>query len=417
MSKQTEFIDLIKDAAIETQKTYGIFASIAIAQAILESGWGTSTLAQQYNNLFGIKALRDWNGPVANIDTKEWTGNGIVTVKQPFRIYNSYAESILDHAKFLKAEWYIEAGVFTATNCKEQINAIVAGGYTSDPNYIDKILKLIEKYNLKKYDMEGSKNMKIAVRGGHNFKAMGASRLISETHEDRKVKDAVIKYLKSSGCSVLDVTPGNVDRNTDLNYGVSKANEWDADLFISIHFNNAYTSYNGAIGTETWTNLNNATGKAIAQRITNNIASLGFKNRGVKDGINAKLFEIRKTSMSAIIVEVCFVEATNDVELYKSIGTDVIGKKIAEAITNKSISNSVTNTSNNSSSSLDGRMAICTGNGVRVRSSMDTSNTSNVIGKLNKGDKVKIFKRVGDWYHTYYGQHGGYVSAKYLSLI
>ena len=48
---------------------------------------------------------------------------------------------------------------------------------------------------------------------------------------------------------------------------------------------------------------------------------------------------------------------------------------------------------------------------------MDTSSTANVIGKLNKGDKVKIFKRVGDWYHTYYGQHGGYVSAKYLSLI
>nr|WP_269206495.1 N-acetylmuramoyl-L-alanine amidase [Clostridium botulinum] len=74
-------------------------------------------------------------------------------------------------------------------------------------------------------------------------------------------------------------------------------------------------------------------------------------------------------------------------------------------------------TVNTPSGNLDGRTAICTGNGVRVRSSMDTSNTSNVIGKLNKGDKVKIFKRVGDWYHTYYGQHGGYVSAKYLSLI
>ncbi|KOA76624.1 hypothetical protein ADU80_04990 [Clostridium botulinum] len=249
--------------------------------------------------------------------------------------------------------------------------------------------------------------MKIAVRGGHNFKAMGASGLISETHEDRKVKDAVIKYLKSSGCSVLDVTPGNVDRNTDLNYGVSKANEWDADLFISIHFNNAYTSYNGAIGTETWTNLNNATGKAIAQRITNNIASLGFKNRGVKDGINAKLFEIRKTSMSAIIVEVCFVEATEDIEIYNKNGVDIIGKTIAESILNTSI-----NTSNN-----DGKWGISTTNGLRIRSSIDTSNLNNVIGKLNKGDKIKIFKKIGEWYEVYFGEHGGYVAADYIELI
>ncbi|AEB77625.1 peptidoglycan hydrolase (plasmid) [Clostridium botulinum BKT015925] len=383
MDKQIEFINKIKDAAIVTQAQYSIFASVTIAQAILESGWGESNLAKNYNNLFGVKALRDWNGQVANIDTKEYTNAGIITVKQPFRIYKSYKDSIEDHAKFLKAEWYTEAGVFTAKNYMEQINAIFNGGYTSDPNYITKILKLINDYDLKKYDMEGSNNMKIAVRGGHNFKAMGASGLISETHEDRKVKDAVIKYLKSSGCSVLDVTPGNVDRNTDLNYGVSKANEWDADLFISIHFNNAYTSYNGAIGTETWTNLNNATGKAIAQRITNNIASLGFKNRGVKDGINAKLFEIRKTSMSAIIVEVCFVEATEDIEIYNKNGVDIIGKTIAESILNTSI-----NTSNN-----DGKWGISTTNGLRIRSSIDTSNLNNVIGKLNKGDKIKIFKK------------------------
>ncbi|MCD3241345.1 amidase [Clostridium phage CWou-2020a] len=76
-----------------------------------------------------------------------------------------------------------------------------------------------------------------------------------------------------------------------------------------------------------------------------------------------------------------------------------------------------TTTSNNSSSSLDGRMAICTGNGVRIRSSMDTSNNANILGRLNKNDTVKIFKKVGDWYEIYYGSHGGYVSADYISLI
>ncbi|MDC4242766.1 N-acetylmuramoyl-L-alanine amidase, partial [Clostridium tertium] len=63
--------------------------------------------------------------------------------------------------------------------------------------------------------------MKIAVRGGHNFQAPGASALIDETTEDRKVKDSVIKYLNQLGHTVLDVTPVNMDTNSDLVYGVS----------------------------------------------------------------------------------------------------------------------------------------------------------------------------------------------------
>ncbi|KGN01212.1 glucosaminidase domain-containing protein [Clostridium botulinum] len=341
MCKQIEFINKIKDAAIEVQSQYNIFASISISQAILESGWGESNLASNYNNLFGIKALRDWTGETAILDTREWTNSGIITVKQPFRIYKSWSKSIEDHAKFLKKEWYIKAGVFTAKNFKEQIKAIFNGGYTTDPNYVNKILDLIDKYHLNKFDVKGSNNMRIdniAVRGGHNFKALGANGIISETIEDRKVKDAVIKYLKVAGKKVIDVTPGDMDSNSDLNYGVSKANNWGADLFISIHFNNAYNSYNGTLGTETWTNTNNTTGKDIAQTITNNIANLGFKNRGVKDGITRGLFEIKHTSMSAIIVEVCFVEATKDIEIYKNIGYDKIGKAIAEGILGHSIS-------------------------------------------------------------------------------
>ena len=79
--------------------------------------------------------------------------------------------------------------------------------------------------------------MKIAIRGGHTEKAGGASALINELIEDRKVKDAVIKYLKQLGHTVLDVTPpanANLTIKTDLTYGVNKANSWGADLFVSI---------------------------------------------------------------------------------------------------------------------------------------------------------------------------------------
>ena len=180
--------------------------------------------------------------------------------------------------------------------------------------------------------------MKIAVRGGHNFQAPGSSAIIDETTEDRKVKDGVIKYLRELGNDVLDVTPGNMDSDSDLAYGVNKANAWGAELFISIHFNKAYNSYNGAIGTETWVYSkrdNIRQDEEIALRIVNAIASLGFKNRGVKEDI--ELYELRATKMASIIVEVCFVEATEDVALYRKLGPDAIGKAIAEAISNRKI--------------------------------------------------------------------------------
>ena len=176
--------------------------------------------------------------------------------------------------------------------------------------------------------------MKIAIRGGHNFQSKGAKALIDETTEDRKVKDYTIKYLKSLGHNVIDVTPGNCDTNTDLKFGVNKANKEGVDLFLSIHFNKAYDSYNGAIGTECWT-IGQGKAATIAEKITNNIASLGFKNRGVKH--SKGLYELKNTNMPAIIIEVCFVEATKDVELYSKVGSEEIGKKIAEAVGGKKI--------------------------------------------------------------------------------
>ncbi|MBS5305735.1 N-acetylmuramoyl-L-alanine amidase [Clostridium sp.] len=180
--------------------------------------------------------------------------------------------------------------------------------------------------------------MKIAVRGGHNFLATGAKALIDEVVEDRKVKDALIKYLKQLGHEVLDVTPGNMDTDNDLVYGVSKANSWDADILISIHFNKAYNSYNGAIGTETWVYSktdNIKLDEEVAGRIVDRIGALGFVNRGIKE--RTDLYELKATKMASVIVEVCFVEATEDVKLYKRLGPDRIGQTIAEAIANKKV--------------------------------------------------------------------------------
>ena len=180
---------------------------------------------------------------------------------------------------------------------------------------------------------------KIAVRGGHTELCTGASALIDELTEDRKVKDAVIKYLRKLGYEVLDVTPPvnyTSSISADLAYGVNKANEWGADLFISIHFNKAYDSYNGALGSEVCIYSEND----IAQRVVNRLGELGFKNRGQK--IRTNLYELKHTKMKAMIVETCFVEATEDVTLYRRLGHDKVGQAIAEAIVNDKVSESDT---------------------------------------------------------------------------
>lgn len=174
--------------------------------------------------------------------------------------------------------------------------------------------------------------MKIAVRGGHCPNVPGSRGIIDELKEDRLVKNAVIKYLNQMGVSVLDVTPPDSisSSSADLSYGVNKANNWDADLFVSIHFNNAYSTYNGALGTEVCVYSE----YDIAGRVVNKMASLGFRNRGQK--VRTGLYELKHTSMKSMIVEVCFVEATEDVALYKKVGYDYIGKTIAEALVNRS---------------------------------------------------------------------------------
>lgn len=183
--------------------------------------------------------------------------------------------------------------------------------------------------------------MKIAVRGGHCPKVTGASALMDELTEDRKVKDSVIKYLRQLGHEVLDVTPpdSTSTSSADLAYGVDKANSWGAELFVSIHFNKAYDSYNGAIGSEVcvYSNFD------IAKRVVDGLGSLGFKNRGQK--ARTGLYELKNTKMKSMIIEVCFVEATEDVSLYKRLGHDTIGKTIAESIANKKVTVNTSSTS------------------------------------------------------------------------
>lgn len=149
MSKQ-EFINLIKPGAIDGYIKYGILPSLIIAQAILESNWGKSHISY---NLFGIKAGTGWQGKIAIKKTKEFVNGVWITVEAKFRAYDSFSESIIDHAKLLGTSSRYKKVTQAAdyiTACYEVWKA----GYATDPNYPKKLIAIIEQGKLYEYDKQ-----------------------------------------------------------------------------------------------------------------------------------------------------------------------------------------------------------------------------------------------------------------------
>lgn len=154
--EQMKFINSIKKSAINNYYDSNILPSITIAQAILESNWGKSSLAIEANNLFGIKADKSWKGDYAIFDTKEYHDTFI---KDKFRKYDSLEESIKDHSVFLmQHKRYKEHNVFSAKTYKQQALALENAGYSTaqdekgNKTYAKMLTEIIRQYNLQIID-------------------------------------------------------------------------------------------------------------------------------------------------------------------------------------------------------------------------------------------------------------------------
>lgn len=147
------FIKQVAPEAQAMQNTYHVYASITIAQAILESNWGTSKLSTQYHNLFGIK------GTGANsqvMTTKEYINGKWIVTKGRFRVYDSWDDSIKDHTKLMLNGTDMNQQnydrVVKATNYQEAAKGLQDSGYATDPNYAQKLISVIQTYKLYNYD-------------------------------------------------------------------------------------------------------------------------------------------------------------------------------------------------------------------------------------------------------------------------
>lgn len=157
-SSQNEFLSQIKTGAINGWKKHKVLPSITGAQAALESGWGTSTLSTESNNLFGIKASADWKGEKKSYKTKEQDSKGNeTTIDAYFRVYDSWSDSVEDHGEFFKStDWRKKnyAKVVGEINYVTAANELKNAGYATDVKYPEKIIRIIEQYNLHEWDRE-----------------------------------------------------------------------------------------------------------------------------------------------------------------------------------------------------------------------------------------------------------------------
>ena len=170
-SSQQQFINQIAPHAQSVANANDLYASVMMAQAILESAWGQSTLAQAPNyNLFGIKG--SYNGQTVYMNTLEFLNGQWVTKNEPFRRYPSFAESFMDNARTLRnvsfqSGVYYYAGAWKSnTTSYRDATAWLTGRYATDPNYATSLNRIIETYGLTQYDTPSNGTPSTVIGGG-----------------------------------------------------------------------------------------------------------------------------------------------------------------------------------------------------------------------------------------------------------
>lgn len=149
VSNYEDYIDRYWELAVEHQQEYGIPASITLAQGLLESSAGRSTLATEGNNHFGIKCHKEWKGKtmLRNDDAPD----------ECFRVYKTPEESYRDHSQFLKRTRYQKLFDLDVTDYQGWAKGLRECGYATDPNYAARLITIIERYSLYSYDTDAGR--------------------------------------------------------------------------------------------------------------------------------------------------------------------------------------------------------------------------------------------------------------------
>ena len=238
------FIEKVAPMAQADQKANGILASITLAQAILESGWGRSELAVNANNLFGMKKSLSgntwtgstWDGKsVYSKETKEVYASGPATVQADFRAYKSWQESVSDHSAYLlgakKGNSLRYEGLKGCADYRKAAQIIKDGGYATSPTYVEKLCSIIEEWKLTQYDT-ATTPVKVEEK---TSTAMAITIYVpgfSTSKSDERHGDGMVIHSESGQTLVIDGFDGGAPTTSLISY-LKKHNYKDLHLMLS----------------------------------------------------------------------------------------------------------------------------------------------------------------------------------------
>lgn len=336
---EKEFVAYIGSLATQDMLESGILASVTAAQACLESGYGSTELAKNANNLFGMKCVLSGNTWTSVWDglgkytkqTKEQDKNGNeYTVTADFRKYPDILASIRDHSCYLNGAMNGNKkryeGLSGEKNYRRAAELIKAGGYATDVDYVDKICSLVDKWDLTKFDRKDDGKMpKVLIICGHGNNANGTydpgatSKWGEEATYTRELGTLIQQYIGSS----LEVTMYPQNQNCYSFSKVGQKPDYGAyDFVLEVHFNakaQADPSGDGRFtGVGGYYHPNNA-GRSIADTLVNNIAALGFKVwQNCTSTALLNLNNAQAAGVKYFLLETAFVDDGDDMTWYNA---------------------------------------------------------------------------------------------------
>lgn len=411
------FISQICGYATEVAAANDLYASVMMAQAILESGWGASTLTTTANNMFGIKG--SYNGQYVTMDTYEDDGSGnYYLISAKFRKYPSLKESFEDNAyvlrntSFSSGNYYYSGAWKSNTTSYTQATAWLQGRYATDTSYASKLNNLISTYNLTQYDT-GSSNA-----GGGNSNETIVS---DETAINQQMKTTSSMNIRSDASTSASIT-GSLAANTTFTATATKTG-------TSVNGNTTWYKISG----KGWVSGAYLT-KVSTDSSNNNSGSgnTGSDNSNSGTTINKKMktteaMNIRSSASTSGSVVGSLSKGTTFTATSMKTGTSVNGNKNWYYVSGKGwVSGAyLTEVTNNNaseaekednSSSINQKMKTTAA--LNVRS--DASTSSRVVTTLGQGVTVTVTaKKSGtsvEGNKTWYYVSGkGWVSGAYLT--
>ena len=268
------FITEIATYAQPIAQANDLYASVMIAQAVVESGWGSSALSQApYYNLFGIKG--SYQGQTVYMDTLEFLNNQWVNKKEPFRQYPSFAESFNDNAYVLRntsfGNGYYYAGTWKSnTKSYTDATACLTGRYATDPGYAGKLNNIIATYGLTQYDTPASGNAGGgATTGGNNTGSAGSTGGSSNSGNTNSGSATSTTYTVQSGDSVWKIS-------NDHGITMAQLIEWNNIKNNFVYPGQQLIVSNGGssnAGANTGSNTGNTSGSSSSSSSSSNTAS------------------------------------------------------------------------------------------------------------------------------------------------